>query len=139
MKMDKYKNNSQYPYSDLTEKIIGCAYEVYRKLGYGLPEKAYQRAFSECLKENKINFIREKYGKIKFNGVAISRYYLDFFIEKKVAVEFKVRGDIYETDTIQLLNYIKSENISVGLLIVFSKKRIKIKRLANTIFSVSSA
>ena len=132
MDKDKYKNNPAYPESDLTEKIIGWAYKVYRELGYGLPEKTYQRAFAECLKENKLKYSKEKYGKIVFNNITIGKYYLDFLIGDKVAVEFKVRGDIYETDTIQLLNYIKSEDIPIGLVVVFTKKGLKIKRLANT-------
>ena len=127
-----YKNNDDYPESELTEKIIKCAFLVYRQLGYGLPERVYQRAFAKCLEDQKFAFNREKFGKILFDDVTVGKYFLDFFIENKVAVEFKVRNDIYETDVIQLLNYIKSENIKIGLLIVFTKKGLKIKRLANS-------
>ena len=130
---DIYKNNNKYPESDLTEKIIKCAYLVYRGLGYGLPEKVYQRAFAKCLEDQKLDFAREKFGKIFFNGVQIGKYFLDFFVENKVAIEFKVRNDIYQTDVIQLLNYLKSEKIEIGLLIVFTRKGLKIKRLANSI------
>ena len=31
-------------HADVTEKIIGCAFEVHRTLGYGFLEKVYQRA-----------------------------------------------------------------------------------------------
>jgi hypothetical protein len=31
-------------YQDITEDIIGAAYEVYNTLGYGFLEKVYQRA-----------------------------------------------------------------------------------------------
>lgn len=31
-------------YKDITEQIIGAAFEVYRHLGYGFLEKVYQRA-----------------------------------------------------------------------------------------------
>jgi len=30
---------------EITEKIIGAAFEVYRVLGYGFLEKVYQKAF----------------------------------------------------------------------------------------------
>lgn len=129
---NKYEDSDKYPESGLTEKIIKCAYLVYRELGYGLPEKVYQRAFAKCLEDQNLSFKREKFGKILFNKVQVGKYFLDFFVEDKVAVEFKVRNDIYETDVIQLLNYIKSENIKIGLLIVFAKTGLKIKRLANS-------
>ena len=126
------KNNKDYPESKLTEKIIGFAFDVFNDLKYGLKEKAYQKALEALLIENKINYQREKYGKIRYHGAIIGKYYLDFLIEGKVAVELKVRSEVYQKDIGQLLNYIKSEQIPVGLLIVMTKYRVEIKRLANT-------
>ncbi len=31
-------------HKELTEKIIGCAYKVYNKLGYGFLESVYEKA-----------------------------------------------------------------------------------------------
>ena len=131
-KQESIQKYNDYPESDLTEKIIKCAYLVYRELDYGLPEKVYQKAFAECLEDQNLGFTREKFGKILFDKVQVGKYFLDFFVENKIAIEFKVRNDIYETDVIQLLNYIESEKIKIGLLIVFTKKGLKIKRLANS-------
>jgi GxxExxY protein len=36
--------NEHYNYSELTEKIIGCAMEVHRQIGNGFQEVIYQRA-----------------------------------------------------------------------------------------------
>ena len=129
--MSTQNNSERYPEKELTGKIIGCAFEVFKQLGYGLPEKTYQKALAESLNENNIKYSREKYGTIKFNDVTVGKYFLDFLVKNKVAVELKVRNDIYETDTIQLLNYLKSENIIVGLLIVITKKGARVKRLIN--------
>ena len=30
-------------YQELTEKIIGCAYRVYKKMGYGFLESVYEK------------------------------------------------------------------------------------------------
>jgi hypothetical protein len=35
------KADNNYIHSDLTDKIIGCAYEVYKQLGHGFTEKVY--------------------------------------------------------------------------------------------------
>lgn len=61
----------------------------------------------------------------------MGRYFLDFLIDDKIAVEIKVRREIYEIDWIQLLNYLKANSLKVGLLIVFTKYGVKIKRVAN--------
>lgn len=127
------QNAEKYPEYQLTEKIIGIAFKVFNDLRYGYKEKAYQKAFEALLKESKLSYKREKYGLLKYHRVILERYFLDFLVEEKVAVELKVKSDIYGKDVGQLLNYIKSENIPVGLLIVFTKDGVKIKRLANTI------
>jgi len=123
--------NKNFPESELTEKIIGCAFEVYKRLGHGIPEKIYQNAFAEMLSENNLNFRREKYGKIKFHDKIVGRYFLDFFVENKVAVELKARNDIFRNDVNQLLGYMKSEDVKLGLLIVFTRDGARVKRLIN--------
>jgi hypothetical protein len=35
-----------FPHKDITEKIIGAAFEVYKHLGYGYLEKVYQRSIA---------------------------------------------------------------------------------------------
>lgn len=121
----------EYPLSDLTSQLIGFAYKIFDELGYGLPERVYQKSFETLLCKNKIKYNREKYGVIKFDDVKVGKYFIDFLIENKVAIEFKVRNEIYKKDISQLLNYIKSEKIKVGLVIAISKEGIKIKRLIN--------
>lgn len=117
--------------SDLSRKIIAIAFEVYNQLGYGLPERIYQRSFEELLIENKISYSKEKYGKIRFRGKSVGKYFIDFLIDNKIAIELKVRNEIYQTHINQILNYIKSENIKIGLLLAISKKGVLIKRLVN--------
>jgi len=121
----------EYPLSDLTSQLIGFAYKIFDELGYGLPERVYQKSFETLLCKNNIKYNREKYGVIKFDNVKVGKYFIDFLVENKVAVEFKVRSEIYQKDISQLLNYLKSEKIKVGLVVAISKEGIKIKRLIN--------
>ena len=129
MKNEKYIKQN-YPNSELTSNLIRFAYQIYDELGYGPAEKIYQRAFESLLKKNRLNYSREKYGKIIFDNNVVGRYFVDFVVES-VAVEFKIRNDIYQKDINQLLNYIKSENLQTGIIIVLGKDGIKIKRLIN--------
>lgn len=41
MKADNTDKNQYYLYEDITEKIIGAAFSVYNRLGYGYREKEY--------------------------------------------------------------------------------------------------
>lgn len=123
--MDKYSE------SVLTEKIIGCAFCVYNELGFGLPERVYQKAMAYSLKKSGLDFVREAYGRIEFDGETVGKYFLDFLVENKVAVEFKVRNEIYSKDVSQILSYLKMKNLKIGLLLAITSDGIKIKRLAN--------
>lgn len=117
--------------SDLTGKIINCAFEIYNQLGYGLPERIYQKAMATALSNRHLQFSREVCGWVEFEGKIISRYFLDFLIEKKIAVEFKVRNEIYDKDVNQLLNYLKMKDLKIGLLLVIAKSGILIRRVVN--------
>ena len=123
--------NEKYPHKELTREIIGYCFDIYNKLGYGLPEKVYQKALEQKLLKMKVKFIREKYGNIKLDGTIVGKYFADFVIEEKLVIELKVRNEIYQGHIIQLLNYLKSENYNTGLLIVFSKDGVLVKRVAN--------
>jgi GxxExxY protein len=49
----------EYKYSDITEKIIGCAMKVHSFLGNGFQEVIYQRALALELREARVDFQRE--------------------------------------------------------------------------------
>jgi GxxExxY protein len=120
---------TEYPESALTSKIINCAFKVFNVLGYGLPEKVYQTAMAREMETLKIHFKRECYGNIKYYDQIVGKYFLDFLVENKVAVELKVRNNQYKSDEKQLLSYLTAKNIKIGLLLIITDSGVKIKRM----------
>jgi len=118
-------------YKDLTEKIIGASFSVYNQLGFGHREKVYQRAHEEEYKDKGLHFKKECPVKIFYKDRLIAKYYLDFLIEDKVVVELKVANDFYTKDVKQILAYLKGNNYRLGLLIIFNKEGVKVKRIIN--------
>jgi len=59
-------------YKKESYKIVGCCFEVYNQLGYGLREKNYQSAIEEILTEKKIKFEKQLHAPLKINGKIIS-------------------------------------------------------------------
>lgn len=49
-------NQSHYKYSDITQKIIGCAMSVPSHFGLGFPEAVYKRSLLIELEQNNIKF-----------------------------------------------------------------------------------
>jgi GxxExxY protein len=122
---------SQLVYPELSYKISGLLFDLYNELGYGYQEKYYSRAFALLLKENKLEFKREICVPIIFKDKIIGRYYLDFVIDDKIALEFKVSNEFRNQYTQQILAYLKSHKLKLGLVVLFTSKGIEIKRLVN--------
>lgn len=122
-------DKTNYPHATLTKKIIGAAFAVYNSLGYGYPERVYQKAFAHELDNLKLGYEKEKYAKILYDGQIAGRFFLDFLVDNKVAVELKVRREIYQADWIQILHYLKATDLKIGILLVFAKSGVLLKRL----------
>jgi len=76
-------------YSEVTEKIIGCAMKVHRELGFGFQEYIYQKALAIELKKANLKFVRVFDMPIYYSGELIGVRRVDFFVEEKIMVELK--------------------------------------------------
>lgn len=121
----------KYLYENLTKEIIGLSFETYNSLKFGYQEKYYQRAFEELLKGNNISYKKELSVPIEFKGRIIGRYFIDFLIDNKLVVEFKVGKEIKNQHIQQVLAYIKTNSLRLGLIILFAENGIKVKRIIN--------
>ncbi len=118
-------------YGDITEKIIGSAYEVHGFLGNGFQEVIYQRALALEMTEAKLNFARELEQPIFYKGYKedIGTRRADFVVEGKVLVELKAIIQLEDVHIAQILNYLKAYRFEVGLLINFGSKSMTFKRV----------
>lgn len=119
----------EYKYSDLTEKIIGCAMKVHNQLGGGFQEVIYQRALAIELGDAGLDFIREQEMPVFYNQVQIGERRVDFLIENKVLVELKAVTQLEDVHVAQALNYLEAFKLEVGLLINFGSVKLQFRRL----------
>jgi GxxExxY protein len=107
---------------ELTGSILKLFYEVYNELGHGFLEKVYQNALYTELKINGFDVESQKQIKVYYKNVEVGEYYADLIVNDKLIIELKATEAITEAHEFQLLNYLKSTNIEVGLLLNFGKK-----------------
>jgi len=81
--------DDNYIHSELTDKIIGCAYDVYNQLGFGFLEKVYENALTIKLKEKGLSVLQQSPINVYFEGQLVGEYYADIVTENKVIVELK--------------------------------------------------
>lgn len=130
MEADSYINE-KYPLSDLTGKIIRCAFDVYNTLGNGFQERIYQRALAIEFKAQQIRFQMEFEMPLYYRGEFIGKRRVDFFVEGEVMVELKAVLQLDDAHLAQAINYLEAYNKPVGLLINFGGRSLDFKRVMN--------
>ncbi|MBN8695689.1 MAG: GxxExxY protein [Bacteroidetes bacterium] len=61
----------------------------------------------------------------------IGRGFLDFLVEDKIIVELKKDENFTKTSIDQVLNYLKTTDLKLAILINFTKQGVKFKRIIN--------
>jgi len=100
-------------------------------LGFGHREKVLQRAHQIEYENAGLKFKKECCVHIKYDGRIIAKYYMDFVIENKIVVELKLANEFYTKDIKQVLSYLKANHLRLGLLIIFNKDGVRVKRIIN--------
>ena len=115
----------------LTERIIGCAFDVANGLGCGFLEKVYENALRIELQRAGLNVCQQYAIPVAWRGEAVGDYYADLLVEEAVIVELKAVKSLDEVHLAQCLNYLKATGLRICLLINFAKPRIEIKRVVS--------
>ena len=124
----------EYKYSDITAKILGCAFEVHKILGNGFQEVIYQRALEEEFSLQNVDFKREFDIPILYKGKQIGTRRVDFLVENLISVELKAIIKLEDVHLSQAINYLEAYNIEIGMLLNFGAKSLEYKRLINSKF-----
>jgi len=107
---------------ELTSSILKLFYEVYNELGYGFLERVYHNALYHELKANGFNVESQKKIKVYYKEIEVGEYIADIIVNDLVILELKAQECLVEANEFQLINYLKSTECEVGLLLNFGKK-----------------
>jgi GxxExxY protein len=106
----------------LTEKIIGIFYDVYNELGYGFLESIYEESLVIALRDAGFNVERQLAIPVWFRGHEVGRFRGDILVEQQVLLELKSARLLEGAHEAQLLHYLKSTEIEIGLLLNFGSR-----------------
>jgi GxxExxY protein len=121
----------EYKYSELTSRIIKCAFAVHNYLGNGFQEVIYQRALAFEFTKEGLKFEREFEMDIYYKNMdkPIGNRRVDFLVEEKVPIEIKAIILLEDVHLAQAINYLEAFKLEVGLLINFGSKKLQFKRV----------
>jgi GxxExxY protein len=110
---------------EIVSATIGCAIAVHRELGPGFKEIIYHRAFSLELESRQIAFESEKRILVKYRDWQIPGQTVDLIVAKVVLVEVKAVPRLQPFHRLQVLSYLRTTGLRVGLLLNFNEPLLK--------------
>lgn len=116
-----------HKHTKLTEKIIGCAYKVYNKMGFGYLESVYEKCMLIELKKAGIKAESQVPINVFYDRQAVGNFIVDILVEDVVIIELKSAQQLVRAHEVQLVNYLVATGKDVGLILNFSEKKVEVK------------
>lgn len=116
-------------HEDITDRIIGAAIEVHRKLGPGFVESIYEAALCIELRKRSIPHARQMLVPVIYDGVEVGQHRLDLFVENEIVVELKAVREVEAVHFAFTRSYLRAVGRRHGLLLNFNAPTLDIKRV----------
>jgi GxxExxY protein len=114
------------PGSALTERIIGLAIKVHRKLGPGLLESVYSQCLCWKLEQSGLRIERELPLPLVYDGHRLDKgFQADIVVERTVLLELKTVEHVLPLHEAQTRTSLRLSNCQIGLLINFNSVMLK--------------
>ena len=104
---------------------IGCGIAVHRELGPGFKESIYHRAYRLELESGGLAFETDKPILVRYRDWFIPGQKVDLLVEGVVLVEIKTVTRLLSLHRHQLMSYLKTTGLRVGLLMNFNASLLK--------------
>ena len=114
-------------HAELTDQVIGIAFQVANGLGGGFLESVYKKSMLLLLRRAGLTAREEQPIPVYFAGAQVGDFTADIVIENKLIIELKTGDVILKAHESQLRNYLRATDMEVGLLLCFGE-RVQVKR-----------
>ncbi len=115
-------------YQEVTETIIGCAYRVYNKMGFGFVESVYEKCLLIELRKAGLKTESQKPITVYYESEIVGEFVADIIVNDAIILELKSVRRIIKAHEVQLVNYLVATGKPVGLILNFGEKKVEIKR-----------
>ncbi len=115
-------------YKDVTETIIGCAYRVYNKMGFGFLESVYEKCLLIELRKAGLNTESQKPITVYYGDEIVGEFVADIIVDDMIILELKSVRRVIKVHEVQLVNYLVATGKPVGLILNFGERKVEVKR-----------
>ena len=115
-------------YKDVTETIIGCAYRVYNKMGFGFLESVYEKCLLIELRKAGLDTESQKSITVYYDDEIVREFVADILVNDMIILELKSVRRVIKAHEVQLVNYLIATGKPVGLILNFGERKVEVKR-----------
>ncbi|MBI3585200.1 MAG: GxxExxY protein [Nitrospinae bacterium] len=115
-------------YKNLTETIIGCAYRVYNKMGFGFIESVYEKCLLIELHKAGMDAEAQKPITVYYDDEIVGEFVADIIVNDTIILELKSVRRVVKAHEVQLVNYLVATGKPIGLILNFGESKVEVKR-----------
>jgi len=119
---------TEVQFEELTEKVIGCAYAVHNKMGFGFLESVYEKCLAIELQKAGLACQVQQPLNVYYDDALVGQFLADIVVEDRLILELKSSRSIARKHEVQLVNYLVATGMDVGLVINFGADKVEVKR-----------
>jgi len=117
--------------NDLSNRIIGIAIDIHKKLGPGFQEKIYEGAVLTEFKKIGIGYEKQKVVRVDYEGQGLGNQRIDLIADEEIILEIKACTRIIPLFRDQVISYLKTTDKRLGLILNFGRSKLEIKRVVH--------
>ncbi|MCM8541861.1 MAG: GxxExxY protein [Lentisphaeraceae bacterium] len=118
--MERASEKNRILYKEECYDIQGAIFDVYKEMGNGFLEAVYQECLEKEFSKRKIPFESQQELRLTYKGEILQQTYKpDFICYGKIIVEIKAVSLVKPEHKAQLINYLKTTQMNLGLLVNF--------------------
>lgn len=111
---------------ELTERVIGLAIKLHRRLGPGLLESVYEECLCFEFEQAGIAYQRQVPVPVVYESITLeAAFRADIIVEQDLILEIKAVEKLLPVHEAQLLTYLKMSGYRIGLLLNFNTALLK--------------
>ncbi|MDD5207319.1 MAG: GxxExxY protein [Desulfobacterales bacterium] len=112
----------------VTETVIGCAYRVYNRMGFGFLESVYEKCMLIELSRAGLSVETQKPISVYYDDQLVGEFIADIVVNDSVILELKSVKRIVQAHEVQLVNYLVATGKPIGLILNFAETKVEVKR-----------
>ena len=115
-------------HKNVTETVIGCAYRVYNKMGFGFLESVYEKCLLIELLKAGMDAEAQKPITVYYDDEIVGEFVADIIVNDTIILELKSVRRVVKAHEVQLVNYLVATGKPIGLILNFGESKVEVKR-----------